>query len=368
MPLIIRIIKEKELLDQPGGRKIHQEAIPSMGGIGIVLALLVALVSMLNAEQWYEARFFMLGLGIMFFLGLRDDLVVLKAMQKLIGQLVAIFVVVVLGDIRISSMYGFMGVEELPLWFSYALTIFAITGLTNAFNLIDGLDGLAGTLSVLSFVFLGGWFWVTGFTTYALISLAMIGGISAFLIFNWHPAKIFMGDTGSLTIGFVLAVFSVIFVEANGVKLLQGHPMKFQNPITAGLGIMVISCIDTLRVFVRRILKGCSPMKADKSHVHHFLLRMGYGHNKVACILGLVKLMILAFVMATSSLSDTVILPITAVGVVALGLLLDRQTLRKVKEKAKNTPPILKLSTSQNYKSTQKEPIIRQKALKKEPV
>ncbi len=367
MPLIIRFIRNWDLLDEPGGRKIHQHAIPSMGGIGIMLALMVGLCCTLNSEQWVEARFFLLGLGIMFYLGLRDDLVVLGPVHKLIGQLIAIFIVVVLGDIRISSFYGFLGLEELPLWVSYGLTIFAITGLTNAFNLIDGLDGLAGTLSVLSFVFLGCWFWVAGFTTYALVSLSMIGAIMAFMVFNWHPARIFMGDTGSLSIGFILAVFSIFFVEINGNGLTENHSLNFQNPITAGLTIMIIPCFDTLRVFVKRILKGKSPMAADKTHVHHFLLRMGLGHDGVACLLGGVKIVFFALVMATASLSDMVMLPLTLGLVILLGLILDRQTLRRVKQNTRKAPPILTMSASQSHEEIQEKPVSQQPVMGKEP-
>lgn len=168
-PLLIFLIKKGNLLDKPGGRKIHKYSVPSMGGIAIFIGLLGGILIWLNYLQLVEIRFFLLGLSIMFILGLRDDLVELTAYQKLIGQLIAVITVVVLGDVRVSNFYGLMGVYELPLWFSYSLTIFAIIGLTNAFNLIDGLDGLAGTLSIITFLGLGGWFLYSGHTTYGFI-------------------------------------------------------------------------------------------------------------------------------------------------------------------------------------------------------
>ncbi|MBD8487538.1 undecaprenyl/decaprenyl-phosphate alpha-N-acetylglucosaminyl 1-phosphate transferase [Echinicola sp. CAU 1574] len=355
IPVVIKIIKKTNLLDEPGGRKIHKEAVPSMGGIGIVCAILGGLMVAFSYQQWLEVRFLMMGLGVMFLLGLRDDMVELSALQKLFGQLLAIAFVVVLGDIRISSFYGFLGVEELPIWMSYGLTVFTIIGLTNAFNLVDGLDGLAGTLSLISFLFLGGWFLSTGFVEFGVMSLVTAGGILSFMVYNWHPAKIFMGDTGSLTLGFMLSVFSVFFVNANGTLLADGHPLKFHAPITAGLALVLISCFDTLRVMVKRMKRGKSPMAADKSHVHHFLMRMGLRHDQVTCLLGGVKLSFLGLVVATSGFSDSVLLPFVLGTVVVLCLTLDAVTLRKVRKIAKNSPRILTLDSPNSFKDRQVE-------------
>lgn len=346
MPVIIKVIKKKNFLDQPGGRKIHKEAIPSMGGIGIIVGLLAGTMFGLYDLAWAEVRFLMLGVGAMFLLGLSDDIVELSPVQKLIGQLMAIMLVVILGDIRISSFYGFLGVEELPLWLSYTITVFALIGLTNAFNLIDGLDGLAGMLSLISFLFLGGWFLATGFKAYGAISLAAAGGILSFLVYNWHPAKIFMGDTGSLTLGFLMATLSVFFVEVNGMILSDAHEFKFHAPITAGLALVLVSCFDTLRVIVKRVSRGRPPMGADKSHVHHFLLRMNLRHDQVACVLGGIKLVFLGLVIGFSAYSDNVLLPVVIGSVVVLCMVLDAVTLKKVKKIAKASPRVLVLNAT----------------------
>jgi len=356
MPSIIKVIKSKDLLDVPGGRKIHKEAVPSMGGIGIVSAMIMGMLFSLNFEEWVEIRFLMVGVGVMFVLGIGDDLVELTPIQKLIGQIFAIMVVVILGDIRISSFYGFLGIEELPLWLSYVLTSFALIGLTNAFNLIDGLDGLAGTLSLITFMFLGGWFLATGFPLYGVIALAASGGILSFLVYNWHPAKIFMGDTGSLTLGFLMATLSVLFVEVNGTMLPDSYELKFHAPITAGLAMVLVSCFDTLRVLVKRVSRGRHPMAADKSHVHHFLMRMNLRHDQVACVLGGIKVAFLGLVIGFSAFSDNVLLPTVIGSVVVLCLVLDAVTLKKVKRIAKESPRILVLNTTAqgNEKSDKK--------------
>ncbi|GAB3647931.1 hypothetical protein GCM10028791_10770 [Echinicola sediminis] len=337
-------------------------AIPSMGGIGIVLGIAAGLLFVMDSQGWGEAGFLILGVGIMFLFGFGDDLFELTPIQKMIGQIIAVLMVVFLGDIRVSSFYGFLGIEELPLWFSYAVTVFTLIGLTNAFNMIDGLDGLAGLLSLISFLFLGGWFLATGFTVYGGIALAASGGILSFLVYNWHPAKIFMGDTGSLTLGFLMAVLSVFFVEANGTLLSETHDLRFHAPITAGLALVLVSCFDTLRVIVKRIRRGQSPMAADKTHVHHFLMRMNFRHDQVACILGGIKLAFLGLVIGFSNFTDNLLLPIVIGTVVVLCLVLDAVTLKKVKKIAKASPRVLVLQTTDGGKSS-----LREQRLDEEP-
>lgn len=338
-PLLIFLIKKGNILDKPGGRKIHKFSVPSMGGIAMFMALLSGILIWLDYNQLMEIRFFLLGLGIMFILGLRDDLVELTAYQKLIGQLIAIIAVVVLGDVRISNFYGFFGVEELPLWFSYGLTVFTIVGLTNAFNLIDGLDGLASSLSLITFVFLGAWFIYSGENTFGFIALTFVGAIFSFLVYNWHPAKIFMGDTGSLTLGFTLSVLCVKFIDVNGS--LGEDAFKFSAPLTTAIVLMIIPFYDTLRVFIRRASKGKSPMAADKSHVHHFLLRMGFRHDQVTLILGAVKIGFIVLAVLLNGLPDIIMFPVFAVLVISAGIFLDKVTLSRVKGIVRDSPRVL---------------------------
>ncbi|WP_018475981.1 glycosyltransferase family 4 protein [Echinicola pacifica] len=338
-PLLIFLIKKGNILDKPGGRKIHKYSVPSMGGIAIFMGICGGILLWLNYSQLIEIRFFLIGLTIMFMLGLRDDIVELTAYQKLIGQLIAITTVVVLGDVRFHSFYGFLGIEELPLWFSYVFTVFAIIGLTNAFNLIDGLDGLAGSLSVISFVVLGTWFISVGSVTYGFIAFTYAGAILSFLMYNWHPAKIFMGDTGSLVLGFSLSVMCVKFVEVNGSLPLNSF--TFNAPFAAAAAFMIVPLYDTLRVFIKRAKKGKSPMAADKSHVHHFLMRMGFRHDQVAFILGSVKILCILFVFAFHKLPDIVMLPALAFIIVIGGIILDNLTLKRVKEIVRDSPRVL---------------------------
>lgn len=339
-PIVISVLKKANIGDTPGGRKIHKKFTPSMGGIGFVLATFVAL----GIWGWQfpvpDIRYLLGAIALMFFVGLRDDMVELKAKHKLLGQFVAVLLVVVAGDIRIKDFHGFLGLYEIPLLVSYVFSSFVLLALTNAFNLIDGLDGLAGTIATISLSLLGGWFYIQGLESFAVLSFTLLGSVLAFMVFNWHPAKIFMGDTGSLTLGFALGSLVVAFMEHNAA-LPQGTFLKLEPSFTAGVVLMIYPLYDMARVFTRRISQGRHPMTADKSHIHHFLMRMGLKHNEVALTLGFLQLILILMVFILGDFSDNLILPILSGVVLFLGFRLEKVTLKFVKKKVRNSPRVL---------------------------
>lgn len=348
-PVLIFLLKKGNIIDAPGGRKIHSGFVPSMGGIGIILATFAGVFAWFSLEQLVQTRYFLVALGIMFSVGLRDDLIELSAVQKLIGQCIPAFFVIIMADIRITGLYGFMGIYEIPYLASVTLSFALIIILTNSFNLIDGLDGLAGTLSVISLTFLGWWFYVADMVAYSLISFTLVGGVLSFLAFNWHPAKIFMGDTGSLSIGFALTALVILFIDTNGM-MLASEGWKINAPITAGIALMIVPIYDTVRIFTKRSLKGKSPLKPDKSHVHHFLLRMGFKHNEVTLILGGIKMIFITMVLLGSYLNDHIMLPIVLTLAVVLGIWLDEKALKRVKSHNKQVPArVLAHSAKRHY-------------------
>ncbi|MHA7131860.1 MraY family glycosyltransferase [Algoriphagus namhaensis] len=359
-PVLIKVLTKYKFTDSPGGRKIHKTFVPSMGGIAIFAATAVALSIWAWQTPIPDIRYLLGAIALMFFVGLRDDMVELKATHKLAGQLVAVLLVVVVSDIRIKDWHGFLGVEELNLYFSYAFSAFVILALTNAFNLIDGLDGLAGTIATVVFSCLGAWFLVQGFESYALLSFTFLGAILAFLFFNWHPAKIFMGDTGSLTLGFSMGALVIAFMETNAA-LPEGTFLRFTPTFTAGITLMLFPLYDMARVFARRIRRGQGPMTPDKSHVHHFLMRMGLRHDQVALILGITQISFLLLIFLMKDLSDHVALPIISGLVLLMGFRLDQVTLRYVKKKVRKAPKVL--SKNQAFKKRQAQAIITSKEL-----
>ena len=341
-PVLILVLKRLNLIDAPGGRKIHSGFIPSMGGISFVVGAIISVLAWFSMNQLVEIRFLLTAFGLMFMLGLRDDMVDISAWQKIGGQLIAASIVVVFGDIRFTSMYGFLGIYEIPDAVSYGISIFTIIALTNSFNLIDGLDGLAGSVSVVTFLFLGWWFMQAGMVSYSMFAFILVGGVLSFLVFNWHPAKIFMGDTGSLSLGFALSVMTILFVDRNGT-MNEYEGWKFSAPIASGIALLIIPIYDTCRIFTKRTLKGKSPLAADKSHIHHFMMRMGLRHDQVTITIVLINSFFIGMMFIGSNLNDHLLVPIIAVMAVILGLRLDVITLSRVKKIHRETPPILSL-------------------------
>lgn len=341
-PVVISVLKKANIGDAPGGRKIHKKFTPSMGGIAFVVATFVTLAIWGWQFPLPDIRFLLGAIALMFIVGLRDDMVELKAKHKLAGQLVAVLIVVVAGDIRIKDFHGFLGVQELPLLISYGFTSFVLLALTNAFNLIDGLDGLASTIASISLSLLGIWFYIQGLEGYAVLSFALLGGVLAFLVFNWHPAKIFMGDTGSLTLGFAMGSLIVAFMESNAA-LPQNAFFRLEPSFTAGIVLMIYPLYDMARVFARRIFQGKHPMTADKSHVHHFLMRMGLKHNEVALVLGFLQLGLILLVFILGDFSDNLVLPILSAIVLFLGLRLDTVIVKYVKKNVLKSPSVLEM-------------------------
>ena len=322
------------MLDTPGGRKIHTVDTPSMGGVPIFIGFVVAVSIWVPLEYLRDIKYVLGALGIMFIIGFRDDLINLRAFQKLFGQIAAALIITIVCDIRIMSLYGLFGVYELPEIVSYAISLFTIIVITNAFNLIDGIDGLAGTVGLVSSLFFGVWFYLAGLEAYSFICFAILGSILAFLQFNWAPSKVFMGDTGSLLIGFFLSIITIRFIETNYV-LADTEPHKFVAFIGPSIAVLIVPLYDTLRVFIKRVLKGKSPMHPDKTHLHHILLRLGCTHAQATAILATVNIIFVLLALVLKDFSDAVVLPTLLITALALGTMAEmifRSMIEKRKE------------------------------------
>lgn len=278
VPVVLEVAEKKKLFDIPNERKVHTRLVASLGGVGIfggfILASLLSIQGHLNSEFQY---FFAAAL-VIFFLGLKDDLIILSASKKFIGQIIAASILIHLGDIRLDSMYGLLGFEKLPEGFALALSYLTIIVIINSFNLIDGVDGLAASLGILTMLIFGSYFFAIGYQAYALLAFAMAGSLGAFMIFNHHPAKIFMGDSGSLMIGLINAILVIKFINVANDPLVA---IPIPSAVAIGFAILIVPLLDTLRVFSIRILNGVSPFTPDRNHVHHLLLDRGLDHASV---------------------------------------------------------------------------------------
>lgn len=284
IPSIIRVAEIKHLFDEPGERKQHKRSVPTLGGMAIFAGLLFAVTFWTNPIQIIELKYVISALIILFFMGIKDDVVDLRAWKKLAGQLIAAVILAVFAKVHLTTFYGLFGIHDLPVAIGYLLTIFTCVVITNAFNLVDGIDGLAGSLGILGAATFGLWFHFLGMPQYTILCACLAGSLVAFLCFNVTPAKIFMGDTGSMLIGFIMALLAIKFIES--VRILpREHPYKILSVPVFTCGILVVPLFDTLRVFTIRLLQKRSPFSADRNHVHHILLDLGLTHLRATGVL-----------------------------------------------------------------------------------
>jgi UDP-GlcNAc:undecaprenyl-phosphate GlcNAc-1-phosphate transferase len=305
IPVIINVAEMKKLFDMPDARKIHQVAITPLGGIGIFAGFVFGCLLTINFKDASEFQYFIAASMVIFFLGLKDDILVLSPIKKFIGQVLAAFLIIYYGRIQIRSMHGFFGIHELPEMFSLLISYFSVIVIINSFNLIDGVDGLAGTLGLMSSALFGIYFMSAGMEPYYVLAFSLCGTLMAFLIFNFQPAKIFMGDTGSLLIGVVNAILVLKFID-------PGNGLESVNPIISspaiGFTILMIPLLDTLRVFAIRIFKRRSPFSPDRNHIHHLLLDRGLSHRTITLLLVAVNASMVVFVYLARSLGCTILI------------------------------------------------------------
>ena len=319
IPVIIFVANSKKLYDVPDARKIHDAPIPSLGGLGIFAGFVMACLTIIPLAQATEFQYFFAAFFVIFFLGLKDDILDITPIKKFIGQVAAAFLIIYKGNIQIQSMHGFLGIEQLPPMFSIFFTYLTIIVIINSFNLIDGIDGLAGSLALMAAIIFGIYFFEVKMLPYAILSFATAGSLAAFLIFNFQPAKIFMGDTGSLLLGLINAILVIKFIN---VANMANVKVVVSSAPAVGFAILMIPLLDTLRVFGIRIAHRRSPFSPDRNHIHHILLDRGMSHAAITITLVGVNLIFIIGVYMLRALDCTLlILGIFAIFFAVIGIL-----------------------------------------------
>lgn len=286
IPVVIKISELKSLMEKPGERRSHSTPTPTFGGIAIFAAILIAYFLWPSIDQTdvYRTDLSVAGMTILFFIGIKDDLVGIDPNKKILFQVLAAMILIFFGDLRVDYLYGIMGLHHIDEVISILLTCFIFIALTNAINLIDGIDGLAGGIATIASGTFGAWFLLTNHFTMACLAFTLAGALLGFLRFNFSKtSKIFMGNTGSLIIGFMLAFFAVRFVSLNASYRFE--PTAFFNAPIIAIVILIVPIFDTLRVFLVRILARRSPFSADRNHMHHILLDNGLTHAQATVVL-----------------------------------------------------------------------------------
>ena len=279
VPVVIRVAKSLKLMDNPNERSSADNPIPTLGGIAIFLSFVFASTLGLSRHELPELIYIVVAIILMFFVGLKDDILTLPAKKKLLAQLLAAAIIVFLAKIRFTNLHGFLGVGEIGMLPSIVLTFFVIIVIINAFNLMDGIDGLAAGLSMMAATVFGIWFFITGHIEFAILCVSLVGAIAGFFYYNVYGKenKIFMGDTGSLVLG---TVMSIIVIHFNELNIDQTTPYAIASTPAVSFGILIYPLADTIRVMTIRIFQFKSPFNADKNHLHHRLLALGFSHKK----------------------------------------------------------------------------------------
>ena len=315
VPLVIYYSKKLNLIDKPNERKIHHGAISRLGGIAIWISIMLTFGSLILLSYYPTGQGLsgiIVGGSLMFLMGLVDDVYCLNAKFKLFIQ-IAIATIVILLGVRIEEFYlPWLGYDVSLGFLSYPISLLWIVGITNAVNFIDGIDGLAGTIVSIAALAIGIVSLVLepGCQVNALMAFILIGAMCSFLTFNYNPAKIFMGDSGALYAGFMLATLSI-----TGIVKPSAGSINMYLPIL----ILAIPLMDIAYSSIRRIMKGSSPFVADAEHIHHKLLHAGYSQDKLVLLLAAFAMVcaLLAIIMVSTK-SKFIIIALSLIGVLIL--------------------------------------------------
>ena len=307
IPSILHVARARHLYDDLGHfRKQHDHGIPRLGGVAIFTSFTLTSLLFSMSGSALPVNDVSIACIILFAMGLKDDLSGVNSRTKFFVQIIIASVLVFLGDIRLTSMYGVFGINELPYYPSVGLSALIIILMVNAFNLIDGIDGLAATTGILVNGCFAAIFIYMHQYELAAISFTMVGAIFGFIKFNLTPAKIFMGDTGSLFIGLISVIMGIRFIELSRSSA-QALPAGFPAPaLTAA--ILIGPIFDTLRVFVLRLSHGRSPFEPDRNHIHHRMLRLGLTHLRTTLALAGLNVLGIAAVFLFSGYGSSVLL------------------------------------------------------------
>ncbi|WP_415062055.1 glycosyltransferase family 4 protein [Bdellovibrio sp.] len=286
IPIIIKVAAIKHLMDEPdSNRKVHSQKTPTLGGVAIFAGTIFAYSAFSDYVNASDIKFMNSALILLFFAGIKDDILLLSPLKKLGVQLICALLITVFGSLRITSLWGMLGITDISPLTGIAITFLFVVALINAFNLIDGVNGLAGGLGLISALFFGSWFALTGAASLSILAFSLSGALVGFLIFNFKHGKIFMGDTGSMMIGFIISILVIKFIENNRLPGVENSSFYIKAAPAVALSAILIPLLDMTRVFFNRIIHKKSPFAADRNHIHHILLDLSLSHIHISLLL-----------------------------------------------------------------------------------
>lgn len=363
VPKIIKIVRFKKLMDAPNERSSHSVATPSLGGMAFFIVLILSMYFNHKYDTYGVSTSMYPALTILFFLGLKDDLVVLSPLTKLLGQAIASLFILMNPKFGIDSFHGFFNIGHINHWIGIGIGFLIMLAVINAFNLIDGIDGLAASIGIVAFSGFAVVFFFAERYFFGLTSLVMVGILTGFLFFNLSTRnRIFMGDTGSMLIGFMVGVMSIRFLSLDTASLNRLPFNAIDVPIVL-ISFIIIPLFDTARVFTIRILNGRSPFSADRNHLHHILIdAFKISHRKASFLIASVNICCvlifsLLLKLTNTYVASTIILVFSGLAVFFLykirpviikGKVISRALIKKKHQKLK---PHRKLKQQRSYHS-----------------
>ena len=341
IPKIRNFSLKFNLMDAPGIRSSHAKITPSFGGVAFYISYIIALFFLQFFFENQVSLTLLVAISVLFFTGLFDDIINLKAKVKFFGQILGVALLMSQADFRILSLHGFMGIYEIPLMVSIAGSMFFLLAIINAFNLLDGIDGLTAITGIIVASFYSYMFYNLGYFYYLSISITTIATLLAFLRFNFSvKRKIFMGDTGSLSIGLVLGLLTLKLMSADAVYTSLNFEPK-QLPLLL-IAVLYVPILDTCRVMMIRFFKGVSMFSPDRNHIHHIIVDYGLSHRKASSFIGLVNfciglLMFFVIINFNTLHSALLLIGIFVLGILLLFLMNKNKTALRLKLKLKTS-------------------------------
>lgn len=291
IPSIIFVANTRHLYDDlEKERKEHQHGISRLGGVAIFCAFTIVSLLFAKYDAVLSTNVLLTSCIMLFAVGLKDDLAGTSPATKFMIQFIVALILVTMADVRLTSLYGVFGMWDINYFSSISLSVLIIMFFINAFNLIDGIDGLAGTIGIMVSLTFAVMFIHMGEQGLAILAFSLVGALAGFLYYNFSPSRIFMGDTGSLLVGLISIVLAIKFIELNKFSNTTPRPVFLSAPATA-VSVLIIPLFDTFRVFILRIIQGKSPFSADRNHIHHRILKLGFSHLQATLSLAITNIL-----------------------------------------------------------------------------
>ena len=302
LPSIIYVVKQKNLMDKPNERSSHKEKTPTLGGLSFFVSLIFTLFLLRPFDNDNVGINILSGVGVLFFVGLKDDLTGVNPSTKIIGQIIATLILFFGSGLKITTLNNFLGITDIPYWFSILISCAIVMAIVNSYNLIDGINGSAAMVGIVIFSAFAYVFYDAEMYYYFLLSILCIGFLLAFLRYNLSNKKrVFMGDTGSMIVGFILAVLAIKFFALDTTSL-ESAIINPANKVWVLLSIIFIPFFDTTRVFTSRIIRHGKPFKADRSHIHHVIIDyLKLSHAKASILLASINLSVFIVILCLNT-------------------------------------------------------------------